>query len=121
VADRIEKLDVQPEGLCLFCLTFPANGIDLHNVAVETGRTKGIGGIELMKIEILYFDKCPNRGPTVARVKEALRQEDLNAELVEIHVSNEATARSLRFIGSPTVLIDGVDIEVAARFSKDSA
>lgn len=72
-----------------------------------------------MKIEILYFDECPNHGPTVERVKEALRQEHLTAELVEVNVRDHATARSLRFLGSPTVLIDGVDIQVAARLSKD--
>src|SRR5579863_4048717 len=72
-----------------------------------------------MKIEILSFDDCPNHGPTVERVREALRQEDLYPELFEINVRDEATARSLRFLGSPTVRIDSIDVEVAARLSKD--
>jgi len=72
-----------------------------------------------MKIEILYFDECPNHGPTVERVKDALRQEDMTAEILEVNVRDEATARSLRFLGSPTVRIDGVDVEATGRLSKD--
>lgn len=72
-----------------------------------------------MKIEILYFDECPNHGPTVERVKEALRQEEMTAELVEVNVRDDATARSVRFLGSPTVRIDGIDVEATARLSKD--
>jgi mercuric ion transport protein len=72
-----------------------------------------------MKIEILYFDDCPNHGPTVERVRDAIRQEGLAAEVVGVNVRDEATARSLGFLGSPTVRIDGLDIEPSARSSKD--
>lgn len=72
-----------------------------------------------MKIEVLYFDQCPNHSPTLQRVKEALRQEGVTAELVEVNVRDEATAQSVRFLGSPTVQIDGIDIEATARLSKD--
>jgi copper chaperone CopZ len=72
-----------------------------------------------MKIEILYFDECPNHGPTAERVKEALQQEGLDAKVVEVYVPDDGTARSLRFLGSPTVRIDGLDIEPSARLSKE--
>ena len=55
-----------------------------------------------MKIEILYFHGCPNYGPTVEQVKEALRQEGLTADIVEINVGDDSTARSVRFLGSPS-------------------
>jgi len=72
-----------------------------------------------MKIEVLYFDQCPNYIPTLQRVKEALRQNGVTAELVEVNVRDEATAQSVRFLGSPTVQIDGIDVEATARSSKD--
>jgi copper chaperone CopZ len=71
-----------------------------------------------MKIEILYFDQCPNHGPTVERVKDALRHEGQAADMVEVNVGDDATARRLGFLGSPTVRIDGLDIEPSARLSK---
>ncbi|MCU1334444.1 MAG: hypothetical protein JWO19_25 [Bryobacterales bacterium] len=72
-----------------------------------------------MRIEILYFDECPNRAPAVERIKEALRLELLTAELIEVNVQDARAARSLRFVGSPTVRNDGNDIEITARTSKD--
>lgn len=73
-----------------------------------------------MKIEILYFDGCPNHSPTLERVKDALRQEGQAADVVEVNVRDDATARRLGFLGSPTVRIDGLDIEPSARLSKHS-
>lgn len=70
-----------------------------------------------MKIEILHFDECPNHGPTLERVKEALHQEELAAKVVEVNVCDEAAAQSLGFLGSPSVRIDGLDIEPSARLS----
>src|SRR5690242_4538414 len=71
-----------------------------------------------MKIELLYFDECPNHGPTLERVKDALRQERQDADVVEVNMRDDATAQSLGFLGSPTVRIDGLDIEPSARLSK---
>jgi len=72
-----------------------------------------------VKIEILYFDGCPNRDATLERVKEVLHQEDLSAEIVEVNVRDAARAQAHQFLGSPTVRIDGLDVEPAARKSKD--
>ncbi len=72
-----------------------------------------------MKIEVLYFDGCPSHRPTVERVKEAVRLEGLSAEIVEIDVQDDATAQSAAFLGSPTVRIDGLDVEPSARKSKE--
>lgn len=71
-----------------------------------------------MKIEILYFDGCPNHGQIVERVKEALRQESLTADIMEINVGDDAMAQAVGFLGSPSVRIDGLDVEPSARRSK---
>ena len=72
-----------------------------------------------MKIEVLYFDECPNHGPTLERVKHTLQQEGLATDVVEVNVGDDATAQSLGFLGSPTVRIDGIDIEPSARTCMD--
>jgi hypothetical protein len=68
-----------------------------------------------MKIEILYFIGCPNHPPAVGRVLEALQQEGVSVELVEVEVPDAATALVTGFLGSPTIRIDGRDVEPAAR------
>jgi mercuric ion transport protein len=68
-----------------------------------------------MKVEVLYFGGCPNHGPTVERVREALQSETEAAHIEEIEVRTPAEAESLGFLGSPSVRINGLDIEPGAR------
>ena len=39
----------------------------------------------------------------------------LTAEVVEVRVADTESAKATRFLGSPTVHVDGVDVEPAAR------
>ena len=68
-----------------------------------------------MKVEILYLAGCPNYQPAVSRVRDALLLEGVSAEMEEVEVKDAATARSVRFLGSPTIRIDGQDVEPSAR------
>src|SRR5438552_12803924 len=69
----------------------------------------------IMKVEILYFAGCPNHLTAVGRALEALRQEGAPAEVVEVEVKELDTARVTGFLGSPSIRIDGWDVEPAAR------
>jgi len=68
-----------------------------------------------MRIEVLYFEDCPNYVPTIDRLRTVLREEGMNVEVLEVEVKNAAAAERLRFIGSPTIRINGLDIEADAR------
>jgi hypothetical protein len=68
-----------------------------------------------MKIEVLYFEGCPNHAPAVDRLKTVLRQAGLATEVSEIEVTDESAAKTLRFFGSPTIRVNGLDIEPDAR------
>jgi hypothetical protein len=68
-----------------------------------------------MTIEILYFPDCPNYLPAVENVQHALHEEGVSAEVRHVQVVDAATAREMSFLGSPSVRINGVDIEPSAR------
>lgn len=68
-----------------------------------------------MRVEILYFSGCPNHAPAVECVREVLAQEETPAEMIEVEVKDLATAQRIGFLGSPTIRIDGQDVEPAAR------
>jgi len=72
-----------------------------------------------MRIEILYTEGCPNLRSAVARIKQVLREENISAELFETSVSQESAARELRFLGSPTIRVNGLDVEPEARASRE--
>ena len=72
-----------------------------------------------MKIEVLYFEGCPNYPPAVALAKEVASELSVEAEIVGVEVNGHEDAERLRFFGSPTVHVDGVDIDPTARERTD--
>ena len=68
-----------------------------------------------MKIEVLYFEGCPNHPPAVELAKSVVAELGVGALVEQVEVKTEADAKRLRFFGSPTVQVDGVDIEPGAR------
>jgi hypothetical protein len=68
-----------------------------------------------MRIEVLYFEDCPNHLPAVARLRTVLRQQGLPAEVSEIEVRGASAAKALNFFGSPTIRINGLDIDPDCR------
>ncbi len=65
----------------------------------------------MLRVEVLYFEGCPNHAPTVARVREVMAECGISAELDEVEVRDAAEAERLGFLGSPSVRINGVDVE----------
>ena len=68
-----------------------------------------------MRIEVLYFDGCPNYSPAVDRLRTVLAGEGVRAEVIEIEVRDESDAKGLKFFGSPTIRVNGLDVEASSR------
>lgn len=66
-------------------------------------------------IEVLYFSGCPNHEPTVELAREVLGNLGMTAEIREVPVETAEAAETLRFLGSPSVRVNGRDIEPSAR------
>jgi hypothetical protein len=64
-----------------------------------------------MKIEVLYFRGCPHFAPAMERLRTILREEHLRAEVSQIEVQDEIAAKALNFPGSPTIRVNGLDID----------
>ena len=64
-----------------------------------------------MKVELFYFDSCPSYLKALENAREALRLEGLPEDVELIAVESDADAQAKRFIGSPTIRINGVDVE----------
>ena len=67
-----------------------------------------------MQIEVLFFRGCPHHQPTVDLARELVAELALSANLQEVEVQDHAEAVRLRFPGSPSVRVDGIDIEPGA-------
>jgi hypothetical protein len=64
-----------------------------------------------MKIEVLYVPGCPNYGPAVERIQQVLTAELLRADIERVPINSDAEAKALQFPGSPTIRINGTDVE----------
>jgi hypothetical protein len=75
----------------------------------------------MKKIEVLVFDGCPNLESTLARAQAAVAAAKVAARVDVVRVESEADALRLRFLGSPTVRVDGVDVDPTAKQRSDYA
>lgn len=63
-----------------------------------------------MRIEVLYVAECPSHPEAVKLVKDILAVEGIAAEIHEVLVRDQEMAHELRFLGSPTIRINGRDV-----------
>jgi hypothetical protein len=64
-----------------------------------------------MKIEVLYVPNCPNHAVALERLREVLSAESFQKHVNEILVKDADMAQSLEFPGSPTIRVNGRDVE----------
>lgn len=64
-----------------------------------------------MEIEFLYWEECPSHDEALARLRTVLREERLNVPVEVVHVGTDEEAARRQFPGSPTIRIDGRDIQ----------
>ena len=64
-----------------------------------------------MTVELLYLPGCANHRATVDLVQSVLQAECMPAEFQEIPIRDYAEANAHDFPGSPTIRVNGQDIE----------
>lgn len=69
----------------------------------------------MVQVEVFYFEGCPSFPPTLANIRRIARELDQQIRLIETEIHDEEQAQSVHFLGSPTVQVNGVDIEPSAK------
>ena len=64
-----------------------------------------------MKIEFLYFKECPGYKSALSLLEQTLSVTDTDASIDKIEITTQELAIQHRFLGSPSIRIDGKDIE----------
>jgi hypothetical protein len=72
-----------------------------------------------MKIELLFFQGCPHHEALECSLRELLGDAEFSARVALVEVSDQAAAERLRFLGSPTLRVDGHDVEPGADARSD--
>ena len=67
-----------------------------------------------MHIQFLWWEDCPSHPEAWQRLQQALAELDVAAEVERIEIVTDADARRWHFRGSPTILVNGRDIDPEA-------
>lgn len=65
-----------------------------------------------MNVELLFWEGCPSHPKALADLREAMTDLGLDPEGIvvrEVHTDSDADRE--HFVGSPTIRIDGIDIQ----------
>jgi hypothetical protein len=63
------------------------------------------------KIELLYWDGCPSYPEALDLLATVLAERGVAAQVEVREVHSHEEAEALRFPGSPTILVDGRDVD----------
>jgi len=69
----------------------------------------------MRRIEIMMFEGCPHVDEVLERTRSAAAAAGVPTDVAVVRIGSLAEAIERRFLGSPTVRVDGVDVEPAAR------
>ena len=72
-----------------------------------------------VRIEILYFDGCPNHEQLLEHLPQLLARDGIDAEITLHNVTDAEHAQRERFLGSPTIRVGGRDIDPGATHRTD--
>jgi arsenate reductase len=64
-----------------------------------------------VKIEVLVFDGCPNAAPAVELAEAVAGDFETSISVESVAVDSEEKAKSLAFLGSPSIRVNGWDVE----------
>lgn len=62
-------------------------------------------------IDLLYFDGCPHYAQAQRLLTDTIGEMNLDARVRLVNVESQAQADALHFAGSPSIIIDGRDLE----------
>jgi hypothetical protein len=65
-------------------------------------------------VEMLYVEHCPNFPAALALVEQAAAELGINAEVWATMITDQTAAEHARFVGSPTIRVDGRDVPTAS-------
>ena len=71
-----------------------------------------------MRIDFLFWRDCPSHPEARELLRDVLQERGVDAEIVEREVLTQDEAEELAFPGSPTIRVDGSDVDPAGAGSR---
>ncbi len=75
----------------------------------------GAGSGQVIPVKVLFTEGCASAPATVERIRAKAAELGVEIALEEVLVATLEEAEAHRFLGSPTVQVNGLDLEPAMR------
>lgn len=75
----------------------------------------------MTKIDVLWFEGCPNGPATLELVQRVAHEIAPDAVVSVVDVKSQEAAQAFKFLGSPSVQVNGLDIEPERRADQSFA
>jgi hypothetical protein len=72
-----------------------------------------------MRVSFFYSENCPSHDEALKRLRMCVDSEGVDADIEVVRVDTAEDAQRLRFIGSPTIMVNGHDIDPPSTFHYD--
>lgn len=89
------------------------NKVGLQGRAGKTSAASSVADGVARRVQLLYWEGCPSHPEALALLREVIAERGLELEVELREVTSDAEAEALGFPGSPTILVDGRDIDEA--------
>jgi hypothetical protein len=64
-----------------------------------------------MKVEFIFWEGCPSHDVALERLRQVMAEDGIDSPIEVAEVETEEQAEATHFVGSPTIRIDGQDID----------
>ncbi len=68
----------------------------------------------MLRVTFQYIDDCPSHEQALARLRKVLDEEGVNVKIDVIKIESDEQAKRLHFLGSPTIIVNDIDIDPQA-------
>jgi len=65
----------------------------------------------MLRVTFQYTEDCPSHEQALDRLRRVLAEQGVNVNIQIVRVDSDEQAKRLKFVGSPTILLNDVDIE----------
>jgi len=67
-----------------------------------------------MRVSFFYSDNCPSHDEALNRLRTCVDAENVDVDIEIVKVETVEDAERLKFIGSPTIMVNGRDIDTSS-------
>jgi len=69
---------------------------------------------DAMRVEVLVVEGCPNAEPAAQLVRDVAAEAGIDPEIEIVLINDLEAAQTRRFLGSPSIRVDGADVELGS-------